>query len=117
MYIHLYHQEIGDPIPLWIAILHKKSKRFPKKSLAFCFLRIENFGTDRSVDFLSAAWLSVYWTISRLWKKESRRICRLQNHREEIRSFAGASPPTVQKPGRQGVAPGFCTEEGEERGY
>lgn len=51
MYIHLYHQEIGALTPLWIAILHKKSKRFPKKSLAFCFFRIENFGADRSVDF------------------------------------------------------------------
>lgn len=37
MYIHLYHQEIGDPIPLWIAILHKKASDFRRNRLLFAF--------------------------------------------------------------------------------
>ena len=116
MYIHLYHQEIGDPIPLWIAILHKKASDFRRNRLLFAFLGLKILALIGVWIFVGSLVISV-WTISRLWKKESRRICRLQNHREEVRSFAGASPPTAQKPGRQGAAPGFCTEEGEERGY
>lgn len=116
MYIHLYHQEIGDPIPLWIAILHKKSKRFLRKSLAFCFSRIENFGADRSVDFLSAAWLSVYGLsldcgkkkadASVVYKTIEKRSAALPEHpRRQYKNPGGKAPLRVfaQKRGKKGV--------------